>query len=114
MNTPDPRLEADLHRVREALDASMQGLDGATASRLTRARHAALAHLPERRVAWRRPAMVAAGAMAALVLAVRPAPPPTAPVPSETFAMLASEKDRELLSEMEFYLWLVEETDDES
>jgi hypothetical protein len=100
-------------RARAAFDGSVEALDGATRSRLTQARHRALAgrKAPS---AW--PSLaVPAGAVAAAVLAVAlwigrdvgPASAPQATVEQgEWLDLLAAGEDLELLGEdPEFYAW---------
>jgi hypothetical protein len=57
-------------RTREVLDESVGRLDGRTQSRLTQARHAALARLERPARQWWRPYLPAGAATAAAVLAV--------------------------------------------
>ena len=114
MNDRDPLFE----RIRAELDRQAEGLDGATRSRLTQARHAAPDAAEEPRLAgWlkRGAPAVALGATLAVLVAVAPwrAAPPPAPVPvdpavtvAEDLEMLATDEDLELLADLEFYLWL--------
>jgi hypothetical protein len=98
-------------RARSAFDASVEALDGATRSRLTQARHRALA-ARKSQPAW--PWLAApAGAVAAAVLAVAlwtgrdVGPAPQAPAAQgEWLDLLAAGEDLELLGEdPEFYAW---------
>lgn len=57
-------------RTREVLDESAGRLDGRTRSRLTQARHAALARLEKPQRQWWRPYLPAGAATAAALLAV--------------------------------------------
>lgn len=101
-------------RARELFDDSVERIDGATRSRLSRARHAALAELE--RPGFRPGTWLPAGALAvALTLAVTlwigpgPAvrsPPAFAPAPAEDFELLAAGEDLDMLGEeAEFYAW---------
>jgi hypothetical protein len=110
MTMNDREFEA---RARAAFDQSVEDLDGHTRSRLTRARHRALAAAPAR-PAWQTLGLPASAAAAA-VLAVAmwtgreggptPAPQATA-VHGEMFDLLAAGEDLELLGEdPEFYAW---------
>lgn len=104
----ESRLEA---RARAAFDASVDRLDAATRSRLTQARHAALAELERPRIRALRYAPV--GAAAVLVLAatmwmrpdgmVETAPAP-ALVAAEDLDLLAVGDDLDLLGDdLDFY-----------
>lgn len=113
----DPRNEALERRARELFDASVRELDARTASRLVRARAAAVAELDSvRRPAWRWAAPVAVAASAALVavLLTRAPGEPPAPVAAsdaaagvEALELLAAGDDLDLAAEdPEFYAWL--------
>jgi hypothetical protein len=102
-------------RARELFDASVERMDAATRSRLTQARHVALAELARPR--WLRSPWLPAGALAAAaVLAVaiwtgpRPgeeAAPTLAAAPAaDEFEMLTLDEDLDMLGEdVEFYAW---------
>jgi hypothetical protein len=134
---PDGSPQAWVLRSRALLQRSADELDGATCSRLTRARHAALAQLeaPPRAagglrwigiaaiglglalVSWRallpEPAMVDPAARARPIAApARPAPPPDLPVAAPDFELLADPQQMALLEELEFYAWLQASEDD--
>jgi hypothetical protein len=113
----DPRDEALERRARELFDASVRGLDARTASRLSRARAAAVAELESGgRRAWRWAVPVAAAASAALVAVLVAQAPGERPAPVvagegatgfEAFELLAAGEDLELAAEdPEFYAWL--------
>lgn len=104
-------------RAREAFDASVERLDGRTRSRLSQARHAALAELKRTqalRARW--PFLVPAGGLAAsaalaLFFIARPTTDSftqQAP-PLEDLEIAASVENIELLEDMEFYAWLAEQ-----
>lgn len=123
MSAQEPRspLPEGSERLRQALDASAQGLDAATLSRLNRARQAALATLPSRS-RWRTPLHwgLALAACAALALALRPqlqspASLPADAVPPVDLSLLAldSEVEPALLEDLEFYAWLDTQADSE-
>lgn len=110
-------------RARGLLEASAASLDGPTLSRLTRARHAALAELAGARPVW--PAwLVPAGGVAAAALAVlvwwAPGRGPgvvvteetagTSASPLEDLEIMAGVEDLALFEELEFYAWLDEAT----
>jgi len=112
VNDRDKDLES---LARGVFDESVERLDGATRSRLTQARHAALAELERPR--FRLTSWVPAGAMAgAAVLAVmlwtQPGPgvapePALAAVPVDDFEMLTMGEDLDLLDEdVGFYAWV--------
>jgi hypothetical protein len=113
----DPRNEALERHARELFEASARELDAGTASRLARARAAAVAELDSsRRPAWQWAAPVAVAASAALVavLLTRPSGEPPAPVAAsdaaagiEALELLAAGDDLDLAAEdPEFYAWL--------
>jgi hypothetical protein len=121
MNTRDERRDDALPewaaRARELLDDSAGALDGASASRLNRARQSALAarERPVRR--WWLPAGAAATAASVLLALVLVNPfAPTAPtVPAATAVaagngddaeLIASDDNLELAQDLEFYAWL--------
>jgi hypothetical protein len=118
-------------RSRDLLERSADELDGATCSRLTRARHAALDQLESRAhaagglrwigvaaiglglalVSWRallpEPVAIEASARALPVATPsRPAPPPDLPVAAPDFELLADPQQLALLEDLEFYAWL--------
>jgi hypothetical protein len=103
-------------RTKRAFDESVAGLDAATRSRLTQARHRALEELPQRRASWRS-GLLPAGALAATALVawlvvVQPPPPQQAvrEAPLADLEILLGEEDLEMLDEeLEFYGWLEEQ-----
>ena len=113
----DPRNEALERRARELFEASVREVDARTASRLARARAAAVAELDaHRRPAWQwaAPAAVAASAALVAVLLTRAPGAPPAPVAAsdaaagiEALELLAAGDDLDLAAEdPEFYAWL--------
>jgi len=103
--------------VRRELDAHAEALEGATRSRLNRARQAALdeaarprGFVPGRRARWWLPASVAA--TAALVLAIALHPPPgehpggSEAAASEDLELIQQGESLELYEDQEFYAWL--------
>jgi hypothetical protein len=103
-------------RTKRVFDDSVAGLDGATRSRLTQARHRALAERKSaRRTGWRW-SLIPAGALAATALVAWLTigqAPVGEPVQSEALAdleILLGEEDIEMLDEeLEFYGWLEEQ-----
>jgi hypothetical protein len=105
-------------RARELFDASVEGLDAETRSRLNRARQAAVAEVERtRRSPWRTwlPAAAAASvALLAVVLwrvpgnGVEPAARSAEPAPAvEVVEMLATSEEFDVAAEdPEFYTWL--------
>jgi hypothetical protein len=91
------------------LDAQADSLDAATLDRLGRARRAALAEAGARRappmVGWLAGAALAGLAAVMLWPATNAVPVPPAPVSMESFGMLASPEEVELLESLDFYLW---------
>ena len=114
----DPAHAALAARVRTGLEASAQALDGATLSRLNRARQRALdaARAPRRAlVRWTALAATACVLVAAVALWRLPATP-VAPTPAsapataaprvDDLALVAGGADLELVEDLEFYAWL--------
>jgi len=98
------------NRARELFDQGVDAVDFATRSRLTQARHAALAelHKPRLRIAPWLP-VTAAAAVAAIAVAVwmpqeRGGPAAVAAV--DDFELLTLDEDLDMLGEdVEFYAW---------
>ena len=106
-------------RAKTLFDASVEGLDGETRSRLNRGRQAALAQLSSGRPVWVRwapAAGLAAAAVLAVVLWTGNLPPNEfAPAATATdFEILLNEDSLEMLEDLEFYSWieLAEEIDE--
>ena len=107
-------------RAQGVLQESAEQLDGATRSRLTQARHAAVEVLKERR---RKPwlwLMPAAGAAAAAVLTVALLVNPTRNQveqqtlePVDEFEIIAGEDELEFYRDVDFYAWLDTVLDEE-
>jgi hypothetical protein len=114
----DERWTETERRARELFDASVDGLDGETRSRLNRARHAALAEAGHaRRSPWRAWLPAAAAASVALLAVVlwrlpgepldRSAASAEAAPAAEVVELLATSEDIDVASEdPEFYAWL--------
>jgi len=114
----DERWTENERRARELFDASVEGLDAETRSRLNRARQAAVAEVERARHSpWRTwlPAAAAASvALLAVVLwrmpgnGVEPTARSAEPVPAaEVVEMLATSEDFDVAAEdPEFYTWL--------
>jgi len=104
-------------RTKRVFDDSVAGLDAATRSRLTQARHRALEEAASRRDRGWRSALVPAGTIAATALVawlvVLQSPPTSDAVPAESLTdleLLLGEEDLEMLDEeLEFYGWLEEQ-----
>lgn len=102
-------------RAKAAFDQRVGQLDAATRSRLTRARHAALAGLerpPARFRGWLPAGALAAAALLAVMLWPRPqpaadrSPVPLASTAGEDFELITSGDDLDMLDEdVEFYAW---------
>ncbi len=116
MTTPgEPREDAERRfeeAARQVLRQDAENIDAATASRLNRARQAALAELGGRPSAWLggwQPALGAA-AVAGLALALwvgrEPAAPPTAADPALALEVLLADENLEMIEDLEFYDWL--------
>lgn len=109
-------------RAREVFDASVDGLDAHTRSRLNQARQAATAELERSRLSlWRAWAPAGALAAAALVVVLLWRAPGTGPAPAEqaqavadpadAVEILAAGDDLDLVTEdLDFYEWVAVET----
>ncbi len=95
--------------AKRAFDQSVDGLDGATLSRLNRGRQAALAEIRRPRNQWLR-WLPATGAVATVLIAVivlrGPADIDAITAPASDLDLLLSEESIEMLEELEFYSWL--------
>jgi hypothetical protein len=97
-------------KAKQYFDESVDRIDGGTQSKLTRARHAALAEAGSARPAWQQWAP-AAGVAAAGVLAVvvwtgnLPSPDAGAPEVAD-IEILLTEDSLEMLEDLEFYSWI--------
>jgi hypothetical protein len=105
-------------KSQQLLRDSAENLDGSTRSRLTQARHAALAELTSgksQRIRW----MLPAGAAAAGVLAVAMLSNRAPVTHTETLAVvddieiMTAEDSLEMYENLEFYAWLDEVSDEE-
>jgi hypothetical protein len=97
-------------RSSQALDRSLEEMDGATLSRLNQIRQAALSDTAASRLSGWLPAGAAATACM-LVLAVNfslreSVDPITIESPLGDLDLLSSNEDLEMLEELEFYAWL--------
>jgi len=112
----DERSDDIENQARAAFDASVERIDAATRSRLTQARHAALAELkrPAGRLAsWIPTAAVAAAAVLAVALwlgpggsGVQPELPGLAVPVVEDLELISAGEDLDMLGEEpEFYAW---------
>jgi hypothetical protein len=101
-------------KSRELLLQSADRLDGRTRSRLTQARHAALAVAQQRRMAlpWLLPAGATAAAAIVAVLVAR-GPEPEQQTAVDELDIVTAEDSLEFYRDVEFYAWLdtVLETD---
>jgi hypothetical protein len=104
-------------RTKRLFDDSVAGLDAATRSRLTRARHRAIEELAPAKVRWRWSLVPAGGVAVAAALAVllfvQPRPQPVPGLQAAQIGdleILFSEEDLQMLDEdIEFYGWLEEQ-----
>jgi hypothetical protein len=109
-------------RAKALFDASVAGMDAHTRSRLTRARHSALAELARRlrhsfmRRWWQPTAGLATVALVAVIVVLNVKTANTerqlaATLVAEDIDLLSNADDIELLEDMEFYAWLDSEPD---
>ena len=121
MSTREEKTEFE-RRAKTLFDEGVDGLDARTRSRLTQARHAAVAELAQQRDPWmRRWWLPATGLATAALLAVivvfnlNPAanerPLAAASLAVEDIDILSGAENIELLEDMEFYAWLESEPD---
>lgn len=111
--TPDPIDERLEQRSKSLLDRSVEKLDARTRSKLTQARHQALAELRRSRISpWWRWAPVAAMVTIAAVVFVSPtrngSQQDSSALLLEDFDLVADAENLELLQDVEFYAWLEE------
>ena len=106
--------------VRGTLNQSVERLPAEVRSRLTQARHQALAAAGRSGSARHYPWLIPAGGFAAVMLVValwQNAAPPQLPgslanaVAAQDLEMLLSAEDLDLVEDLEFLLWLQEQTD---
>jgi hypothetical protein len=111
-------VEAFERRTKRAFDESVAALDGATRSRLTQARHRALAERHRAQSFGLRSVLAPAGALAALALVAwltlwqgpRASAPSLQATELTDLEILLAEEDLEMLDEeLEFYGWLEEQ-----
>ena len=105
-------------RTQEVLEDSVARLDGRTRSRLTQARHAALAQLEQPARHWWRSYVPAGAAAAVAVLAVvmwsGPMTQPPAASPAEDMELLADSDAPDFVDDgddLEFYEWAAGEVE---
>ena len=115
----DKQFEVFEQRAQVVLQESAEQLDGATRSRLTQARHAALEVIRQRRSKpwmWLMPAAgVAAAAVLTVMLVVNPARQRLEPAAAvDEFEILAAEDSLEFYRDVEFYAWLDTVLDEEA
>ena len=103
-------------RTKQLFDDGVTGLDAATRSRLTRARHKALEELAPAKARWRWSFVPAGGvavAALAVLLFVHPRPQTEAGLQASSLSdleILFGEEDLQMLDEdIEFYGWLEEQ-----
>lgn len=116
---PDEIADDDFSaQAKRRFDESVERIDGATQSTLTRARHAALAEAGSARPGWYQWAP-AAGVAAAAVMAVviwtgNPAVDGTGSPEVADIEILLTEDSLEMLEDLEFYSWIDLENGSES
>ena len=114
MDKQDPDVTDLETKAREAYRDSVAGIDGATQSRLTQARHRALEELPKRRSAgwrWVPAGAAAAAAIVMVLLVVSPDSGLNERVANEALddlEILLGEDEIEMIDELEFYAWIDE------
>ncbi len=106
MNKTDEQL---VREAQEAFDASVDGLDAATLSRLNRGRQAALSELARPGQEWLRwlPATGVAAAVLLVMITLRgPGDVDRIIAPAADLDILLSDESIEMLEDLEFYSWL--------
>jgi len=122
MNTDNVREDrAFEERTKLLFDESVAGLDAATRSKLTRARHRALEELEASAPVGWRPQWIPAGVVAAVLVGVlllwqgQPAVSPDGQAfdvaALSDLEILLGEEDLDMIQELEFYAWLDEQAD---
>jgi hypothetical protein len=122
---PDSQTDFE-QRSRELLQQSAEQLDGATRSRLTQARHAALDAIKQRQRKgmgwyWLLPATGAAVAAAAVLFVQQPSPeqvaitaPTSSPIAAiDAMDIVTAEDSLEFYRDVDFYAWLDSVIDEE-
>lgn len=118
MKDPNDSRDRQLaERARALFAAEVEGLDGATRSRLAEARARAVAAARSRRSVWLAPPRLAPlGGIAAAVLVAalvwywpEPAVEPVEEAVVTDLDLLLEGEDLELFEELEFYSWLLEQ-----
>lgn len=108
---PDEMADDDIALfAKRRFDESVERIDGATQSKLTRARHTALAAAGTARPGWTRWAPAAGVAAAAVVAVVvwtgNPAFDETGSPEVADIEILLTEDSLEMLEDLEFYSWI--------
>lgn len=109
---PDKDVQGAFAKQAKArFDESVARIDGATQSKLTQARHAALAELAAPRPAWVQWVPAAGVAAAAVVVVVMWSGAPqvdelAAPDAAADMEILLTEDSLEMLEDLEFYSWI--------
>lgn len=122
MNTPD--LPKWVTQAKDVLDDSARDLDGATLSRLNRARHAALEQRPARSRSriWWIPAGVASACVLLLAVAiwqrpfssVNPANSGAAALSGSDADIVSGDDTLEFYQDLDFYAWLDAQQDNDN
>jgi hypothetical protein len=115
MDKQDPDVTDLEIKARDAYRDSLAGIDGATRSRLTQARHRALEELPKRRSTgwrWVPAGVAAAAAVVTVLLVVSPGSGLDERVviveAPDDLEILLGEDELEMIDELEFYAWIDE------
>lgn len=112
-NKHDTDMNRDLHEsVVDSLDQSIEHLDAHTLSRLNQARHRALEQLDKPRLL--NPQWVKAGTFAVLLVTMINgwlffSTSNTQPTNTDDFMMIVTSEDYELVQELDFVVWMIEE-----
>jgi hypothetical protein len=115
---PDPNgIEA---RSKTVFDTSVSELNGNVRSRLTQARHAAVAELERgKRPVWQRMLVPASGLAATAIIAALVFMPdmhragPVGPALADDMPLLLDSDNMDMLENLEFYAWLDDDTLDD-
>jgi hypothetical protein len=106
--------QAMVRQVVDSLDQSIEHLDGHTLSRLNRARHQALAQTLRPRLI--KAEWLKAGAVVALIALLVNGwlmftTPDAVPIGVDDFEMILVNEDFELMQDLEFFVWMIEQED---
>ena len=101
-----------LEKIRQELDASAEHLDAATQSRLTQIRKQAIVTTTRPKWSWSLPALAlgSTAAVAVITISLMWTPATLQQTSLEDLPLLSANDTFELIENIEFYVWLADET----